>query len=340
MIDKNKINRKRIINSLKLVVSLILLTYFIVSIIAPEWPEILKSFKNINYFYLLIVIFIAFPLILVSCLKWQLLLKSKNLNISLSKLIGLYLVGYFFNNIIPIGFLGGDFVRIYETAKQTKNTPDSLAAVFMERIMGIIALIMFAIFSIFLKFQLFLKNPTVLLIIICIIFILIIFIWMIFSPKILNFIKNITKINLLKKIFTKLDEWTTAINRYKYEKRALFYSFIYSIIYNLLAIFNVYFSFLTFNYKPNFLDVFLIVPIILLIVLSAPITFAGLGLFENANVYFFSLVGILSSTSALVALLLRAKVILLGLIGSIIYFFIRSDKPKNFKHKNKKQSYD
>ncbi len=340
MIDKNKINRKRIINSLKLVVSLILLTYFIVSIIAPEWPEILKSFKNINYFYLLIVIFIAFPLILVSCLKWQLLLKSKNLNISLSKLIGLYLVGYFFNNIIPIGFLGGDFVRIYETAKQTKNTPDSLAAVFMERIMGIIALMMFAIFSIFLKFQLFLKNPTVLLIIICIIFILIIFIWMIFSPKILNFIKNIIKINLLKKIFTKLDEWTTAINRYKYEKRALFYSFIYSIIYNLLAIFNVYFSFLTFNYKPNFLDVFIIVPIILLIVLSAPITSAGLGLFENAIVYLFSLVGVLSSISALVALLLRAKVILLGLIGSIIYFFIRSDKPKNFKHKNKKQSYD
>ena len=338
IIEKNKTRRKTIINLLKLIVSLILLAYFIAFIIIPEWPTIIDSFKNINYFYLLIVIFIAFPLILVSCLKWQLLLKSKNLNISLSKLIGLYLVGYFFNNIIPIGFLGGDFVRIYETAKQTKNTPDSLAAVFMERIMGVIALMMFAIFSIFLKFQLFLKNPTVLLIIICIIFILIIFIWMIFSPKILNFIKNIIKINLLKKIFTKLDEWTTAINRYKYEKRALFYSFIYSIIYNLLAIFNVYFSFLTFNYKPNFLDVFIIVPIILLIVLSAPITSAGLGLFENAIVYLFSLVGVLSSISALVALLLRAKVILLGLIGGIIYFFVRSDKPKNFKHKNKKQS--
>jgi len=328
--EKNKNRRKIIINLLKLLVSLVLLACFILFIVIPEWPTIIDSFKDINYLYLLIVIFISFPLILVSCLKWQILLKSKNLNISLSRLIGLYLVGYFFNNIIPIGFLGGDFVRIYETAKQTKNTPDSLAAVFMERIMGIIALIMFAIFSIFLKFQLFLKNPTVLLIIICIITALIIFIWMIFNPKILNFIKNIIKINPLKKIFTKLDEWTTAINKYKYEKRALFYSFIYSIIYNLLAILNVYFSFLTFNYKPNFLDVFIIVPIILLIVLSAPITSAGLGLFENAIVYLFSLVGVLSSISALVALLLRAKVILLGLIGGIIYFFIRSDKPKNF----------
>lgn len=328
--EKNKNRRKIIINLLKLLVSLVLLACFILFIVIPEWPTIIDSFKDINYLYLLIVIFISFPLILVSCLKWQILLKSKNLNISLSRLIGLYLVGYFFNNIIPIGFLGGDFVRIYETAKQTKNTPDSLAAVFMERIMGIIALIMFVIFSIFLKFQLFLKNPTVLLIIICIITALIIFIWMIFNPKILNFIKNIIKINLLKKIFTKLDEWTTAINKYKYEKRALFYSFIYSIIYNLLAILNVYFSFLTFNYKPNFLDVFIIVPIILLIVLSAPITSAGLGLFENAIVYLFSLVGVLSSISALVALLLRAKVILLGLIGGIIYFFIRSDKPKKF----------
>jgi len=331
MITNIKQKRKKfIINLLKLLVSLVLLACFILFIVIPEWPTIIDSFKDINYLYLLIVIFISFPLILVSCLKWQILLKSKNLNISLSRLIGLYLVGYFFNNIIPIGFLGGDFVRIYETAKQTKNTPDSLAAVFMERIMGIIALIMFAIFSIFLKFQLFLKNPTVLLIIICIITALIIFIWMIFNPKILNFIKNIIKINLLKKIFTKLDEWTTAINKYKYEKRALFYSFIYSIIYNLLAILNVYFSFLTFNYKPNFLDVFIIVPIILLIVLSAPITSAGLGLFENAIVYLFSLVGVLSSISALVALLLRAKVILLGLIGGIIYFFIRSDKPKKF----------
>ena len=323
IIEKNKNRRKIIINLLKLLVSLILLAYFILFIVIPEWSTIIDSFKNINYFYLLIVIFIAFPLILVSCLKWQILLKSKNLNISLSRLIGLYLVGYFFNNIIPIGFLGGDFFRIYETARQTKNTPDSLAAVFMERIMGIIALIIFAFFSILLRLQLFLKYPMILLIIICIIIALIIFIWMVFNPKVLNFIKNIIKIDPLKKIFVKIDEWVVAINRYKNERRAIFYSLIYSIIYNLLAILNVYFSFLTFNYKPNFLDVFIVVPLTLLIVLSAPITSAGLGLFENATVYFFNIVGISSSVSALVALLLRVKVILLGLIGGIIYFFMR-----------------
>jgi len=331
IINKNQTRRKKIITVIRLIVSLILLAYFIAFIIKPEWYKIINSFRDINYFYLLIVIFISFPLILVSCLKWQILLKSKNLNISLSRLIGLYLVGYFFNNIIPIGFLGGDFIRIYETAKQTKNTPDSLAAVFMERILGIVALIVFSIFSIILKLQLFLKNPIVLLILLCIIFILVIFIWIIFSPRILNFIKNIIKINLLKNISKKLDDWVTAINRYKNEKRTIFYSLIYSIIYNLLAIFNVYFSFITFNYKPNLLDVFVVVPLTLLIVLSAPITSAGLGLFENANVYFFTLVGVMSSTSVLVALLLRAKVILLGLIGGIVYSFIRSDKKENFK---------
>jgi len=331
IINKNQTRRKKIITVIRLIVSLILLAYFIAFIIKPEWYKIINSFRDINYFYLLIVIFISFPLILVSCLKWQILLKSKKLNISLSRLIGLYLVGYFFNNIIPIGFLGGDFIRIYETAKQTKNTPDSLAAVFMERILGIVALIVFSIFSIILKLQLFLKNPIVLLILLCIIFILVIFIWIIFSPRILNFIKNIIKINLLKNISKKLDDWVTAINRYKNEKRTIFYSLIYSIIYNLLAIFNVYFSFITFNYKPNLLDVFVVVPLTLLIVLSAPITSAGLGLFENANVYFFTLVGVMSSTSVLVALLLRAKVILLGLIGGIVYSFIRSDKKENFK---------
>lgn len=331
IINKNQTRRKKIITVIRLIVSLILLAYFIAFIITPGWYKIINSFRDINYFYLLIVIFISFPLILVSCLKWQILLKSKNLNISLSRLIGLYLVGYFFNNIIPIGFLGGDFIRIYETARQTKNTPDSLAAVFMERILGIVALIVFSIFSIILKLQLFLKNPIVLLILLCIIFILVIFIWIIFSPRILNFIKNIIKINLLKNIFKKLDDWVIAINQYKIEKRAIFYSLIYSIIYNLLAIFNVYFSFITFNYKPNLLDVFVVVPLTLLIVLSAPITSAGLGLFENANVYFFTLVGVMSSTSALVALLLRAKVILLGLIGGIVYSFIRSDKTEKFQ---------
>jgi hypothetical protein len=336
IIDRKKIKRKKIINLLRLIASFVLLAYFIVFIILPEWSKIIKSFKDVNYFYLLIVIFISFPLVLVSCLKWQLLLKFKNLNISISKLMGLYLVGYFFNNIIPIGFLGGDFIRIYETSKITKNTPDSLAAVFVERIMGIVALILFAIFSIFLKFQLFLKNPLVLLTIICIILVLIIFLWMIFSPKILNFIKGIIKINFLKKLFTKLDEWVTAINRYKNEKRVIFYSLIYSILYNLLAIFNVYFSFLTFNFKPSFMEVFVVVPLILLIVLSAPITSAGLGLFENANVYLFTLVGIPSSLSVLEALLLRLKVILLGLIGGIVYFFIRSEEKENFINKNKK----
>jgi len=326
IINKNQARRKRIINLIKLIVSLILLIYFILFIILPEWPRIIRSFKDINYFYFIIVILIILPLVLVSCLKWQLLLKSKNLNISLLKLIQIYLVGNFFNNIIPFGFLGGDFVRIYETSKLTKNTADSLAAVFMERIIGVIALMFFAIFSIFLKFEFFLKNVMVLTITICIILVLIIFLWMIFSPKMLNLIKSVIKTNILKKIFTKLDEWVTAINLYKNEKQVIFYSLIYSIIYNLLAILNVYFSFLTFNFKPNFLYVFVLVPLTLLIVLSAPITSAGLGLFENANVYLFSLVGVMSYESALVALLLRAKIILLGLIGGVIYFFMRNEK--------------
>ncbi len=325
-INTSQMRKKRIINLLKLIISLILLTYFILFIILPEWPKIIKYFKDIYYFYFIIVILIILPLVLVSCLKWQLLLKSKNLNIPLLKLVQLYLVGNFFNNIIPLGFLGGDFIRIYETSKLTKNTADSLAAVFMERIMGIIALMFFAIFSIFLKFEFFLKNIIVLIITICIILVLIIFLWMIFSPKMLNLIKSVIKTNILRKIFAKLDEWVTAINRYKNEKQVIFYSLIYSVIYNLLAILNVYFSFLTFNFQPNFLDVFVIVPLTLLIVLSAPITSAGLGLFENANVYLFSLVGVMSSKSALVSLLLRAKIILLGLIGGVIYFFMRNEK--------------
>ncbi len=87
---------------------------------------------------------------LISALRWQILLKSQNITISLLDLVKMYLVGSFFNNFLPTT-IGGDVVRTYDVSKVADSIPRSFAVIIVERLTGIFALICYAFLGVFLK---------------------------------------------------------------------------------------------------------------------------------------------------------------------------------------------
>ena len=81
----------------------------------------------------------------ISCLKWMVFLKERGTSVSLFRLLNLYFIGKFFNNFMP-SMVGGDLMRTYLLGRtQDEFQSQSFASVFMERLTGLIALILLVI---------------------------------------------------------------------------------------------------------------------------------------------------------------------------------------------------
>lgn len=73
--------------------------------------------------------------------RWLLLLRARKMPVSFSKAFRLYMVGNFFNYCMP-GSTGGDVVKAYYAAKGSGRNADAVMSVVMDRIAGVVGLIM------------------------------------------------------------------------------------------------------------------------------------------------------------------------------------------------------
>ncbi|MBL7134733.1 MAG: flippase-like domain-containing protein [Phycisphaerae bacterium] len=75
--------------------------------------------------------------------RWRMLLKIQDVNISLWEAIRLTFLGQFFNAIVP-GTVGGDLVKVYYVAKHTPKVAAVLVSVFVDRLLGLVELALMA----------------------------------------------------------------------------------------------------------------------------------------------------------------------------------------------------
>src|SRR5204863_801989 len=84
--------------------------------------------------------------------RWRILLKVQGINLSTPRIVGLFLIGMFYNQFLP-GGTGGDVVKTYLLWKETPGKkPGALLAVMFDRMIGLIALIVITGVLIFLRY--------------------------------------------------------------------------------------------------------------------------------------------------------------------------------------------
>ena len=86
----------------------------------------------------LAVISIQAPL---SAYRWRMLLAVQDVHITFGESLRLTYIGWFFNNWMP-GATGGDFVKAYYIAQQTHKKTEAVTVVFLDRIIGLVAMCM------------------------------------------------------------------------------------------------------------------------------------------------------------------------------------------------------
>jgi uncharacterized protein (TIRG00374 family) len=253
------------------------------------------------------------------------LLLSKKIKINLWRIYAYYSIGRFFNLILPTS-MGGDVVRIFQLAKYTGDKNTSAASVIVERFTGLIVLMLTAILAVIVNQKVF--NQMWLSVALTVASIgLGIIVWIVLDGRVFSLLheKLGLRIKIIGKILNKLNKIRLTILEFKANKNAMFWAIINSVIFQFLAIINVWITSKAFSDELGFLTCLIAVPVILFI-MNIPFSIGGIGLMEFGYVYTLSLFGISPSLAISTALLIRAKGIIDALIGGMLFAFLDKDR--------------
>jgi len=125
---------------LKIAVSIILLVVLFRQIdVSRLWDTV----RQASVTWLLVALGIYAVNLLVSTWRWHLLLHAQEVVIRRRSLLGSFLVATFFNNFLPSN-IGGDVIRISDTAGPAQSKTRATAVVLTDRALGLMALVLVA----------------------------------------------------------------------------------------------------------------------------------------------------------------------------------------------------
>jgi uncharacterized protein (TIRG00374 family) len=106
--------------------------------------EIARTISSANPKWLLAGLIGYGAVELISAFRWKLLLQVQQLRLSFRRVFGLTMIGVFFNFFIP-GGTGGDAVKMFYLVKETPGRRGmAILSVVVDRLIGLLALIVFA----------------------------------------------------------------------------------------------------------------------------------------------------------------------------------------------------
>lgn len=257
--------------------------------------------------------------LLISARRWQILIHAQGDRVPLGFLAKSYLAGNFFNLFLPTRF-GGDIVRIWDGSRYSRSLLKSSAIVLVERLTGIIVLLLFAVAASLVRLDMTQKYPIIwislavgLTGLLCIIGF--------FLPMTESLLNKIPDRGFLKKIKDRVFEFRQIVWLYQEKKRALGMALFWALLLQVNVILHYFLAGKAFHLPIPPVDYFIFMPIVLL-VLTIPITLGGLGLRELLYIEIFQLYGIPDVVAVSFSLIADALfTLIIGIVGGIIYAF-------------------
>jgi glycosyltransferase 2 family protein len=293
-----------------------------------DFGDMTGRLRESNGYFLLAAFLAAIGDRLIMAYKWNILLRAKAINIPLRRVTGTYWISTFLGLFLP-ATVGADAIRAYAVSKGGQKGREIVSSIVIERIFGILALLIFVLISIVLSIfvfgQSFFENIWNLFGIILIVFVFLsVFIYISLNRSLLQKIYRFFEVRNPKlngnKWVGKLREIYQSYLAYQDHKKDLGVFLIWSFLENLFPIFWTYFLSLAFNIPVPLLYIFILVPIVLVLV-RLPISIDGIGIKEGAFVYFLSLIGIPSSDALLLGIASHVLAIISILPGGVLYGF-------------------
>jgi uncharacterized membrane protein YbhN (UPF0104 family) len=132
--------RRYTLLALKIAVSIILLTVLFSRI---DVGHLWTTARHASIAWLLVALALFGLNVLASVWRWHLLLDAQHVSVPKPSLLGSFLVANFFANFLPSN-IGGDVIRISETARPARSKTLATTVVLMDRGLGMMALVFVA----------------------------------------------------------------------------------------------------------------------------------------------------------------------------------------------------
>jgi uncharacterized protein (TIRG00374 family) len=103
--------------------------------VAKVWTHM----REASVAWIVFALAIYFVMLLVSTMRWQILLRTQHVDIPFGTLVNSYLAATFANNFLPSN-IGGDVIRIADTARTVGSRTLATAVVLADRGIGVVGL--------------------------------------------------------------------------------------------------------------------------------------------------------------------------------------------------------
>jgi len=285
---------------LKLTVSSVLL-YIILSRTGPE--QVFSTLRGMNLSAFISAILLYLFAQFISTWRWKLLLPG---TLRIKKLFPLYMIGSFFNTILP-GLIGGDAVKAFYLYQVTGRGSLTLSSIFMDRYLGFVMLTVICTIAFPFGYSYFQNSPVA---------------WMLPFIVLSFIIASLLFFGLrLGKRIKILSEFYDYFHSYRNQKGIIVKALLISAFVQFSGILAVYILALGIGEHVPFLACLIFLPLIIMFA-ALPISISGIGIREGAFVLFFGLIGIRPDVATAISLswfLANASGSLLGLIEYIRY---------------------
>lgn len=303
---------------IKIGISLILLVFLFWWKV--DLAGIVHAFRQSKVFWIVLSLSLHPLGLLISSMRWKLLLKAQDITVSLAKLYMSYLVCGFFNQFLPTR-VGGDLMRAYDTRIVGHSGAKSFAVVFVERASGITMLFIFsltvslfrimngAIEPLYIAGALTGGGGLILIITLSL-------------PVTFRLFRSLLVRLNIGTIGEKLLVFNETIVSYweKGKQREFLLAFFLAILLQINVIIHYYFLGLAFSFQTSMSigEYFVIVPLIQ-VLLMFPLAINGIGLREVSWVSFLIPYGITAGAAMAFSIMDFTMYLLFGAIGGVIY---------------------
>lgn len=132
--------RRTIVLLVKLIVSVGLLWWLLSGV---DLGRLAQALREASWLWLAIALGLYFLMLAVSSWRWGLLLRAQGVMVRGRTLLSSFLVATFFNNFLPSN-IGGDVIRIRDTAPAARSRTLAATIVLVDRGLGLLALVLTA----------------------------------------------------------------------------------------------------------------------------------------------------------------------------------------------------
>jgi uncharacterized membrane protein YbhN (UPF0104 family) len=263
--------------------------------------------------------FVGFAILLIplgyltSVRRWRLLLRAQGGDAPLPFLLQSLMVGIFFNNLLP-STIGGDAVRAWDTARAGVDRATAVAVVLVDRFVGLLALVLFALAGLALSGR-FTADARIAA-------------WVCAGAAgmglaaALLFLPSRWLPAQLSRLGGPFGKIASALFAFQGKGSVLLRAFAWSLALQGLVVLNAWLLARALGVPIPLAGFFLIVPLGLFLMML-PVSINGIGVRESSYAFFFRAFGVAASLGVAVAWLDYGLILLQAVAGGAVYAIFR-----------------